>query len=100
MDILSILQLLGGIGLFLYGMNLMGSSLEKLAGSGLEQILEKLTTSKKKGVAFIKGWGLGAGVTAIIQSSGCHYHYVDWFCECRNHEAFTGNSCCAGFECR
>ena len=69
MDILSILQLLGGIGLFLYGMSLMGSSLEKLAGSGLEQILEKLTTSKKKGIGFIKGWGLGAGVTAIIQSS-------------------------------
>lgn len=69
MDILSILQLLGGVGLFLYGMSLMGSSLEKLAGSGLERILEKLTTSKKKGVGFIKGWGLGAGVTAIIQSS-------------------------------
>ena len=69
MDILSILQLLVGIGLFLYGMNLMGSSLEKLAGSGLERILEKLTTSKRKGVGFIKGWGLGAGVTAIIQSS-------------------------------
>lgn len=69
MDILSILQLLGGIGLFLYGMNLMGSSLEKLAGSGLERILEKLTTSKKKGVGQAKGWGLGAGVTAIIQSS-------------------------------
>lgn len=69
MDILSILQLLGGIGLFLYGMSLMGSSLEKLAGSGLERILEKLTTSKRKGVGYIKGWGLGAGVTAIIQSS-------------------------------
>lgn len=69
MDILSILQLLGGVGLFLYGMSLMGSSLEKLAGSGLERILEKLTTSKKKGVGAIKGWGLGAGVTAIIQSS-------------------------------
>lgn len=69
MDILSILQLLGGIGLFLYGMSLMGSSLEKLAGSGLERILEKLTTSKKKAIGFIKGWGLGAGVTAIIQSS-------------------------------
>ncbi|MDE5777478.1 MAG: Na/Pi cotransporter family protein, partial [Lachnospiraceae bacterium] len=69
MDILSILQLLGGVGLFLYGMSLMGSSLEKLAGSGLERILEKLTTSKKKGVGSIKGWGLGAGVTAIIQSS-------------------------------
>lgn len=69
MDILSILQLLGGIGLFLYGMNLMGSSLEKLAGGGLERILEKLTTSKRKGVGQIKGWALGTGVTAIIQSS-------------------------------
>lgn len=69
MDVLSVLQLLGGIGLFLYGMNLMGSSLEKLAGGGLERILEKLTTSKRKGVGQLKGWGLGAGVTAIIQSS-------------------------------
>lgn len=69
MDILSVLQLLGGVGLFLYGMNLMGASLEKLAGSGLERILEKLTTSKHKGVGYVKGWGLGAGVTAIIQSS-------------------------------
>lgn len=69
MDILSILQLLGGIGLFLYGMSLMGSSLEKLAGSGLERILEKLTTGKRKGIGYVKGWGLGAGVTAIIQSS-------------------------------
>lgn len=69
MDILSVLQLLGGVGLFLYGMSLMGSSLEKLAGSGLERILEKLTTSKRKGVGYIKGWGLGVGVTAIIQSS-------------------------------
>lgn len=69
MDILSVLQLLGGIGLFLYGMSLMGSSLEKLAGSGLERILEKLTTGKRKGIGYIKGWGLGAGVTAIIQSS-------------------------------
>lgn len=69
MNILSVLQLLGGIGLFLYGMSLMGSSLEKLAGGGLERILEKLTTSKRKGVGAIKGWGLGMGVTAIIQSS-------------------------------
>lgn len=69
MDILSVLQLLGGIGLFLYGMSLMGASLEKLAGSGLERILEKLTTGKRKGIGYVKGWGLGAGVTAIIQSS-------------------------------
>ena len=43
MDILSILKLLGGVGLFMCGMNLMSSSLEKVAGSGLERILEKLT---------------------------------------------------------
>ena len=69
MDILAILQLFGGVGLFLFGMSLMGSSLEKLAGGSLQQILEALTTSKKKGVGEVKGWALGTGVTAIIQSS-------------------------------
>ncbi len=69
MDIISILQLFGGVGLFLFGMSLMGSSLETLAGGSLEKILETLTTSKKKGVGEIKGWGLGTAVTAIIQSS-------------------------------
>lgn len=69
MDIFDIFTLLGGIGLFLYGISLLGSSLEKLAGSGLEKILERLTTSRKKGVGAIKGFGLGMGVTAIIQSS-------------------------------
>ena len=69
MDILSILQLFGGIGLFLFGMSNMSSSLEKLTGSGLERLLEKVTVSKKRGVGSIKGWAFGAGVTAIIQSS-------------------------------
>ncbi len=69
MDILSILQLFGGIGLFLFGMSLMGSSLELLAGGSLQKILETLTTSKKKGVGEVKGWALGTAVTAIIQSS-------------------------------
>ncbi len=69
MDIISIIKLLGGVGLFLYGMSLMSSSLEKIAGGKLEKILEKLTTSKKKGVGEVKGWAFGAGVTAIIQSS-------------------------------
>ncbi|MCQ2547709.1 MAG: Na/Pi cotransporter family protein [Clostridia bacterium] len=59
----SILQMLGGIGLFLYGMKLMGNSLEKIAGNKMEATLEKLTNSKPKGVL------LGAGVTAVIQSS-------------------------------
>ena len=66
---LAVIELFGGVGLFLFGMSLMGSSLEKLAGSGLEKILETLTTSKKKGVGAIKGWALGLGVTGIIQSS-------------------------------
>ncbi len=63
MDIFSILTLCGGIGLFLYGMSLLGTSLERLAGAGLEHTLEKLTNSKLKGLA------LGAVVTGVIQSS-------------------------------
>ncbi len=59
----SILTMLGGIGMFLYGMKLMGSSLERAAGAKMERILERLTSNKAKGVA------LGAGVTAVIQSS-------------------------------
>ena len=69
MDIISLIELLGGVGLFLYGMSLMGSSLERLAGSGLEGILGRLTTGKHKGAGLVKGWGLGTIVTAIIQSS-------------------------------
>ncbi|MBR6222379.1 MAG: Na/Pi symporter [Lachnospiraceae bacterium] len=69
MDLSSLPNLIGGIGLFLFGMSLMGSSLEKLAGGKLEKILEALTTSNKKGVGEIKGWALGLGVTGIIQSS-------------------------------
>ncbi|MCR5837760.1 MAG: Na/Pi cotransporter family protein [Lachnospiraceae bacterium] len=67
--IFNVITLLGGVGMFLYGMSLMGSSLEKLAGGKLEKVLERLTTSDKKGVGAIKGWSLGLGVTAIIQSS-------------------------------
>ena len=59
-----ILSLAGGIGLFLYGMSLLNSSLQQVAGGRLEQTLEKLTNSKLK--AFL----LGTGVTAVIQSSG------------------------------
>lgn len=69
MDILAILELFGGVGLFLFGMSLMGSSLEKLAGGSLNKILEKLTTGKTKAAGHVKGWALGLGVTGIIQSS-------------------------------
>lgn len=63
MDIFAILTLIGGLALFLYGMSVMGSGLEKISGGKLERILEKLTSNPIKAVL------LGAGVTAIIQSS-------------------------------
>ncbi len=57
------LALIGGLALFLYGMQVMGDGLTAVSGGRLEKILEKLTNSPIKGVL------LGAGVTAIIQSS-------------------------------
>jgi phosphate:Na+ symporter len=63
MSIFNVLSLLGGLALFLYGMNVMGDGLEKTAGGRLEKILEKLTSNSLKGVL------LGAAVTAVIQSS-------------------------------
>ena len=69
MDIIDILQLFGGVGLFLFGMSFMSSSLEKVAGSGMERILGKLTTGRSKWSGRIKGWFFGTSVTAIIQSS-------------------------------
>lgn len=64
MNIYHWISLLGGLAFFLYGMNVMSSSMEKLAGGKMEKTLRKLTSNKIKGVA------LGAGVTAVIQSSG------------------------------
>ena len=63
MDLNHILQLVGGIGLFLYGMKYLGSSLERLAGAKLEKTLEKLTGNRFKGLLF------GVLVTGVIQSS-------------------------------
>ncbi len=62
-DIICILTLIGGLALFLFGMNSMGQGLEKLSGSSLERILERLTSNPIKSVI------LGALVTAVIQSS-------------------------------
>ena len=63
MDIFNLLNMIGGLSLFLYGMNIMGNGLSKMAGGKLETILEKLTTKRIFAVL------LGAGVTAVIQSS-------------------------------
>lgn len=63
MDFFNLLTMLGGLALFLYGMSLMGDGLAKLSGGKLENILAKLTDNPLKAVL------LGAGVTAVIQSS-------------------------------
>jgi len=63
MDIFNILNMIGGLALFLYGMNTMGSGLSRMAGGKLEGVLEKLTSKRILAVL------LGAGVTAVIQSS-------------------------------
>ena len=63
MDFFSILTLLGGLAMFLYGMQVMGDGLEKLSGGKLEKILENLSSNRVKAVL------VGAAVTAVIQSS-------------------------------
>ncbi len=63
MNLFDVLALFGGLALFLFGMNIMGQGLERSAGNKLKTILEKLTSNP------FKGFLLGLGVTAVIQSS-------------------------------
>lgn len=63
MNIFNILKFLGGLALFLYGMNYMGDELKKAGGSKFETLLRKMTDKKIKGLLF------GAVITAIVQSS-------------------------------
>ncbi len=63
MDIFGILSMIGGLALFLYGMQVLGDGLKRVSGGRLEEILESLTSNKWKAAL------LGCGVTAVIQSS-------------------------------
>ena len=63
MDIFDVLSLIGGLCLFLFGMNIMGQYLERRAGNSLRTLLGRLTTKKSAGFL------TGLGVTAVIQSS-------------------------------
>ena len=63
MDIFAIITLLGGLAFFLYGMNILSSGLERMAGGKLESILKKMTSNPFKSLL------LGMGITAAIQSS-------------------------------
>jgi len=63
MDIFSVITLLGGLAFFLYGMNVLSSGLERMAGGKLESLLKRMTSNRFKCLL------LGAGITAAIQSS-------------------------------
>ncbi len=63
MDLFQFLNMIGGLSLFLFGMNLMGQALERRAGSGMRTLLSRMTTGKAAGFL------TGCGVTAVIQSS-------------------------------
>ena len=63
MDIFDLLTMIGGLSLFLFGMNIMGQALERRAGEGFRTLLGKFTTGRLKGIL------TGLGVTAVIQSS-------------------------------
>ena len=63
MDVFSLISMFGGLALFLYGMSILGSGLERISGGRLESTLEKLTSN------IFKAALLGALVTAAIQSS-------------------------------
>ena len=63
MDLFQFLNLLGGLSLFLFGMNVMGQALERRAGSRLRSLLGKMTTNPVAGLL------TGLAVTAVIQSS-------------------------------
>lgn len=62
MDLFGFLEMIGGLALFLFGMSLMGTGLEKSAGNKIKGLLERLTSKK------LNGFVMGAAVTAIIQS--------------------------------
>lgn len=84
MGMTNALNLLCGLALFLYGMHVMGEGLTRASGGKLESILESLTKSKIKAVL------LGAGVTAIIQSSSATTVMVVGFVNSGHHAALAG----------
>ena len=90
----TLFQFIGGLGMFLYGMESMADGLQKFAGNRLQRVLEILTSNRLLGVL------VGAGVTAIIQSSSASVGilqmlaingYGRWFRKCRNYQSFAGD---------
>ena len=71
MDIFGVLTLIGGLALFLYGMNVMGAGLEKMSGGKLEKILETLTSNPIKAV--LLGWL--CVLRDYVDVTGSRHHY-------------------------
>ena len=93
MDIFMIFSLLGGLAFFLYGINLMSSGLEKVAGGKLEQMLKKMTSNPAK--SFILGAdfyyyvhsnvALGAGINNIFDSKAVKNAMMCWWSHSARH---------------
>ena len=81
---------IGGLGMFLYGMDIMASGLQKTAGNKMKDLLGYLTNNRILGVL------VGALVTAIIQSSSATTVMVVGFV----NESYTGSRCYHGSQCR
>ena len=92
MDIFDFLTMLGGLSLFLFGMSLMGSALERRAGSRLRSLLDQMTGKP------LVGFLTGLGVTAIIQSSsattvmvGGSILLIRWYISCKKAKSAVKN---------
>jgi hypothetical protein len=79
MDIFSIFTLCGGLAFFLYGMIVMSTGLEKIAGGKMEKMLEKMTSNP------IKSLVLGAGITKLF----CRYSNACRFCKFWDNEIIS-----------
>ena len=85
MDIFNALTMIGGLSLFLFGMNLMGQALERRAGSRLRTLLDRMTSN------VMMGFLTGLGVTAIIQSSSATTVMVVGVCQLRADDTAAGD---------
>ena len=86
-DVSNVFGFLGGLGMFLYGMNIMADGMQKTAGSKMSSFLGMLTNNRLLAVA------LGALITAIIQSSGATTVMVVGFVSARSEERRVGKEC-------
>lgn len=84
MNMISVLTLLGGLGIFLFGMNFMGESLEKSAGEKLKTMLDNLTSSPIRGI-------LRNDCNGNYTKLNSHYSYGGWICQFRNYGIFAVN---------